>query len=129
MTSTPDSFPDQISLASLQQLIETAETQATNADISDVQLSQEKVEEICLNLVDHINDKSETHMIPKVLVLMLLKGLANWAETNHESAKAADDMDSACQFYSMQNELAHAAFTIQNTFMGPDDFTHPSYES
>lgn len=126
MTSVPDSFPNSISHKELQSLFNEATSDAPSEESLGETPSPEQIGSICEKLFYEIQEQSVNQLVPKVLILQLIKMLADWAQANHAGAKEAEDIDSSSMFYALHLQLNQLGRNMQNTYLGPEDFTHPS---
>ena len=125
--SASNEFPSAISLEALQALHKAADTDASNQS-SSPDSYQQNVEDVSLQILEDISDKFENHMIPKVLTMRLVNQMIGWAQENQNIAAQENDLETFAAFTAMSAQLAAAGMTIQNTYFGEEDFTHPSNE-
>ena len=114
-------FPDSISFAQLKELASQAEAD-TQSEPAVSNAIQQAVEERCFELMNVVSEKTQSYMDAKVLALMLLKSLVNWAEANYDTAKERNEIDPAVHYGSIVSDLSNAAVIIQHSLLGDDDF-------
>jgi hypothetical protein len=128
MTQSPsDKIPTSISLEALEALHKAADQEADLQSSTD-ESYQASVERISFQILEDISDKFANEMIPKLLTLRLINQMIGWAQENQERAAEANDMNTFAGFTAMSSQLAAAGITIQNTYFGEHDFTHPLNE-
>ena len=123
--SASNEFPSAISLEALEALQKAADARASQPT-STTDSFQDNVEEVSLQILEDISDKFENHMIPKVLTMRLINQMIGWAQENQNAAAQENDLETFAAFTAMSAQLAAAGMTIQNTYFGSEDFTHPS---
>lgn len=123
--SSPNDFPAAISLEALEALHKTAGIERSSTESGDKDY-QQNVEDVSLQILEDISDRFDNHMIPKVLTMRLINQMIGWAQENQNIAAQENHLESFAAFTAMSAQLAAAGVTIQNTYFGEEDFTHPS---
>lgn len=129
MTQSPsDKIPTSISLDALKELHKSA-TSETSAQSDGSSSYQTRIEQISADIVEEISVKFDDPMLPKLVILRLINQMMDWAMSNQNAAGEANDLSSFAGFTAMAAQLSAASFSMQNIFLGPEDFTHPLNES
>ena len=123
-TSRPEDFPAAISIDQLKQLHKSATTEAS-AQAAGSEPYQERIERISAEIIEEMSERFDDPMLPKLVILRLLHQMAEWAVDNQSAAGKANDMESFACFTAMAAQLASTSVSVQNIYIGKEDFTHP----
>ena len=126
--SVPDEFPTSISFEELKRLKSNAPNEQAGATSTDTAY-KEKVETATMQILDDITDRFDDELHPKLLLLYIIKQMIGWAEENRNSAAQANDLSSFAGFTAIITQLCTTAVSIENIYLGENDFMHPANAS